>query len=75
MRAPLPEAAKGEGALMAPLSPNAWAPRVSADAQARLSARARTGRAVNLDPAALVMDMVLELAQLPPAQSAPTAKG
>ncbi|RJE80259.1 DNA polymerase III subunit delta' [Paracoccus sp. JM45] len=75
MGAPLPQAAKGEGALMARLSPNDWASRVWADAQARLSARARTGRAVNLDPAALVMDMVLELAQLPPAQSAPTAKG
>ena len=46
-----------------------------AEAQARLSARARTGRAVNLDPAALVMDMVLELAQLPPAASAPPSRG
>ena len=75
MGAPLPQAAKGEGALMARLSPDDLAARIWAEAQARLSARARTGRAVNLDPAALVMDMVLELAQLPPAQSAPTAKG
>ncbi|WP_282602172.1 DNA polymerase III subunit delta' [Paracoccus sp. PARArs4] len=71
MGAPLPQAARGEGALMARLSPDDMAARAWADAQARLSARARAGRAVNLDPAALVMDMVLELAQLPPAQSAP----
>ena len=51
------------------------AARSGADAQARLSARARTGRAVNLDPAALVMDMLIELAHLPPARSAPPAKG
>ena len=50
-------------------------PRTGAEAQARLSARARTGRAVNLDPAALVMDMLIELAHLPPARSALPAKG
>ncbi|MBU2956582.1 DNA polymerase III subunit delta' [Paracoccus sp. C2R09] len=71
MGAPLPQAARGEGALMARLSADDMAARAWADAQARLSARARAGRAVNLDPSALVMDMVLELAQLPPAQSAP----
>lgn len=72
MGAPLPQAARGEGALMARLSPDDQAARIWAEAQARLSARARTGRAVNLDPAALVMDMVLELAQLPPAQASLT---
>lgn len=72
MGAPLPQAARGEGALMARLSPDDHAARIWAEAQARLSARARTGRAVNLDPAALVMDMVLELAQLPPAQASLT---
>ncbi|MFC0200129.1 DNA polymerase III subunit delta' [Paracoccus rhizosphaerae] len=75
MGAPLPQAARGEGALMARLSPDDHAARIWAEAQARLSARARTGRAVNLDPAALVMDMVLELAQLPPAASAPPSRG
>ncbi|CAM3293363.1 DNA polymerase III subunit delta' [Paracoccus nototheniae] len=75
MGAPLPQAARGEGALMARLSPDDIAARLWAGAQARLSARARAGRAVNLDPAALVMDMVLELAQLPPAQSAPPPRG
>ncbi|RJK98663.1 DNA polymerase III subunit delta' [Paracoccus aestuarii] len=72
MGAPLPQAARGEGALMARLSPDDHAARIWAEAQARLSARARAGRAVNLDPAALVMDMVLELAQLPPAQASLT---
>ncbi|MDB6180647.1 DNA polymerase III subunit delta' [Paracoccus fistulariae] len=74
MGPPLPQAANGEGALLARLSPDDRAARIWADAQARLSARARAGRAVNLDPAALVMDMVTELAHLPPAQSAPPAK-
>ncbi|MDO5647800.1 DNA polymerase III subunit delta' [Paracoccus sp. (in: a-proteobacteria)] len=75
MGAPIPQAARGEGAVMARLSPDDLAARAWADAQARLSARARAARAVNLDPAALVMDMVLELGQLPPALSAPPAKG
>lgn len=75
MGPPLPQAAQGEGALLARLSPDDRSARAWADAQARLSARARAGRAVNLDPAALVMDMLLELAHLPPARSALPAKG
>lgn len=75
MGAPLPQAARGEGALLARISPDDRAARAWADAQARLSARARTGRAVNLDPGALVMDMLIELAHLPPARSALPAKG
>ncbi|MDB6177061.1 DNA polymerase III subunit delta' [Paracoccus sp. Z330] len=75
MGAPLPQAAKGEGNLLSRLSPHDHAARDWADAQARLSARARAGRAVNLDPAALVMDMLTELAHLPSAQSALPAKG
>ena len=75
MGAPLIQAARGEAALMARLAPDDLAARAWAEAQAHLSARARTGRAVNLDPAALVMDMVLGLAQLPPARSAPPGKG
>ena len=75
MGPPLPQAARGEGALLARLSPDDQAARAWADAQARLSARARTGRAVNLDPAALVMDMLIELAHLPPARSALPSKG
>ncbi len=75
MGPPLPQAARGEGALLARLSPDDHAARAWAGAQSRLSARARAGRAVNLDPAALVMDMLLDLAHLPPARSAPPAKG
>lgn len=74
MGAPLPQAARGEGALLARISPDDRAARDWAGAQARLSARARNGRAVNLDPAALVMDMLTELAHLPPAQSAAPAR-
>ncbi|MGP9805311.1 DNA polymerase III subunit delta' [Paracoccus sp. NSM] len=70
MGAPLDQAARGEAALMARLSPDDLSARHWAEAQARLSARARAGRAVNIDPAALVMDMVLELAQSPPARAA-----
>ena len=74
MGAPVPQAADGEGRLMARLSPDARAARDWAGAQADLSARARAGRAVNLDPAALVMDMLTTLAQVPAAhgQQGPT---
>lgn len=66
---PAREAAPGEAALMARLCADAQAARIWAGAQAELSARARQGRAVNLDPAALVMDMLISLATLPPAQN------
>lgn len=56
-----PEAAKGEAELIARLSPNAAAAREWADLAQSLGARARRGRAVNLDPAALLMDMVLKI--------------
>ena len=65
MGPPLPEAAEGEGATLARLSPDAGAARGWAEAQAVLSARARHGRAVNLDPAALVMDMLMTLSREP----------
>lgn len=72
--APLPEAATGEGDLLARLSPGVDAARGWAEAQAATSARARAGRAVNLDPSALVMDMLVTLAQVPAAhgQQGPT---
>lgn len=71
--APLPQAARGEGAVLARLCPDAQAARDWAEAQAAVSARARAGRAVNLDPATLVMDMLTALAQTPPAQTAARA--
>ena len=56
-----PEAARGEAALIERLSPDAQAARIWADLAQSLGNRARRGRAVNLDPAALLMDMVLKI--------------
>jgi len=56
-----PEAAKGEAALIARLSPTPQAARQWADLAQSLGNRARRGKAVNLDPAALLMDMVLKI--------------
>jgi DNA polymerase III subunit delta' len=56
-----PEAAKGEAALIQRLAPTPDHGRVWADLAQSLGNRARRGRAVNLDPAALLMDMVLRI--------------
>ncbi len=56
-----PEATPGEAALIARLAPNPQAGRVWADLAQHLTARARKGKAVNLDPAALLLDMVLRI--------------
>jgi DNA polymerase-3 subunit delta' len=56
-----PEAAPGEAQLLSRLSPQAMAARAWADLAQSLSARARRGKAVNLDPAALLMDMLLRI--------------
>ncbi|MBL4928655.1 DNA polymerase III subunit delta' [Fuscibacter oryzae] len=66
-----PEAAPGEAALIARLSPDPWAARHWADLAQTLGLRARRGKAVNLDPAALLMDMVLRLDETAKALSAP----
>lgn len=58
-----PEAARGEAALLMRLAPDPWAGRVWADLAQSLSLRARRGKAVNLDPAALLMDMFLQIEQ------------
>ena len=58
---PAPEAAPGEAALFARLCPDAAAARGWADLAQSLGARVRQGRAVNLDPASLVLDMLLRL--------------
>ncbi len=57
------EGAKGEAALLARLSPDAKAARQWADLHQMLGARARHGRAVNLDPAALLLDMIFRIDQ------------
>lgn len=56
-----PEAAPGEAALLQRLSPDPAAARAWAELAQTLSARARRGKAVNLDPAALLMDMLLKV--------------
>ncbi|MCV2868310.1 DNA polymerase III subunit delta' [Defluviimonas sp. WL0002] len=58
---PKPEAAPGESALLAGLSPDAGAGRGWAELHQSLGARARHGRAVNLDPGALLLDMILKI--------------
>ncbi|WRH61859.1 MAG: DNA polymerase III subunit delta' [Fuscovulum sp.] len=55
------EAAPGEAALITRLSGAPDAARRWADIAQTLAQRARRGKAVNLDPAALLMDMVLKL--------------
>jgi DNA polymerase-3 subunit delta' len=60
---PLPEAAPGEAALFARLAPDLGSARAWAELQQTLGARARKGRAVNLDPAALLLDMILKIDQ------------
>ncbi|MFN3953718.1 MAG: DNA polymerase III subunit delta' [Pararhodobacter sp.] len=56
-----PEAAPGEAALLGRLAPDPAAARLWAELAMELGVRARQGRAVNLDPAALVLDMFLRI--------------
>lgn len=56
-----PEAAKGEAQLIERLASSEGAARVWADLAQHLGLRARKGKAVNLDPSALLMDMVLKV--------------
>ena len=56
-----PEAAKGEAALIERLAATPETARLWADLAQTLGTRARRGKAVNLDPAALLMDMVLKI--------------
>ena len=58
---PQPDAIPGESALFHRLAPDAAHARRYAESAAALGARARTAGAVNLDPAALVLDMFLRL--------------
>jgi DNA polymerase III subunit delta' len=55
------EAAPGEAQLFARLAPSPVSARAWAGLHQSLGARARHARAVNLDPAALVLDMVLKI--------------
>jgi DNA polymerase-3 subunit delta' len=51
----------GEDAVLSRLAPDPHAARAWAELAADLTARARRGKAVNLDPAALIFDMFLDL--------------
>lgn len=61
--APRAEAAPGEAALLTRLAPDARKGRDWADCAEVIGARARHGRAVNLDPASLVLDTVFRIQQ------------
>ena len=60
---PPSQGAPGEARLLTRLAPHDYAARAWADLQQKASSRARHGRAVNLDPAALILDMVLSIEQ------------
>ena len=63
MGEPETQGAPGEARLLARISPDDRAARQWAQLQQDLSRRARHGRAVNLDPAALILDMVFAIEQ------------
>lgn len=58
---PVQEAAPGEAAVLARLSPDPARARLWAEAAATLPARAERGRAVNLDAAGIILDMWLRI--------------
>ena len=60
-RPPAREAAPGEAAALARLAPSLAAAHAWAELHETLGARARHGLAVNLDPSALILDMVLTI--------------
>lgn len=64
--APAPQAANGEADILKRLSPHPRQARIWADVAAQIGTRARHGIAVNLDPAALVLDTFTKMAQAAP---------
>lgn len=58
---PHSQGAPGEARLLTRLAPHDRAARAWADLQQEVSARARRGRAVNLDPAALILDILFRI--------------
>lgn len=67
---PATEATPGEAALFARLAPDAWSARRWAERAAEVSARANHGRAVNLDPAALILDIIIKINETAAARAA-----
>ncbi|MEP1765056.1 MAG: DNA polymerase III subunit delta' [Sulfitobacter sp.] len=64
--APQPQAAMGEADTLLRLSPTPHQARIWADLATQISERARHGIAVNLDPAALVLDTFTKMAKAAP---------
>lgn len=60
-RPPLVEAARGEAEVMTRLAPDNMAAKDWATVQQEISARAAHAKAVNLDPAASILDMVFKI--------------
>lgn len=60
---PYPEAAQGEAEMIARLSPNPHQARRWAEVAQDVDAKLRHGRAVNLDPAALILDTLRHISQ------------
>ncbi|WP_322894289.1 MULTISPECIES: DNA polymerase III subunit delta' [unclassified Yoonia] len=58
---PTTQGAAGEARLLARIAPNPRAAQAWARLQQDLSERSRHGRAVNLDPAALILDMIFKI--------------
>ena len=58
---PFPEAARGEAEAFTRLAPTPWEARLWAAEAQEIGARLRHGTAVNLDPAALILDTVFRL--------------
>ncbi|MBB3996061.1 DNA polymerase-3 subunit delta' [Sulfitobacter undariae] len=63
---PQPQAAMGEADILMRLSPTPHQARIWADLAAEIGGRARHGIAVNLDPAALVLDTFFKMAKAAP---------
>lgn len=61
MGPPAHEAATGEANLLRRIAPHDHAAKAWATAQQELQARARHGKAVNLDPASLILDMLIKI--------------
>lgn len=61
MGEPTAQACAGEARLLARIAPDDRAARAWAQLQQDLSNRSRHGRAVNLDPAALILDMIFKI--------------
>ena len=67
---PSAQGAPGEARLLARISPNDRAARNWAQLQQELTDRSRHGRAVNLDPAALILDMIFKIEETAQATAA-----